>query len=285
MRELSSALRAHLDSGATTLCWCWRLTRNDGEVLGFTDHDRNVSFDGVTYEAASGFTASEIHESVGLNVDNLDVSGAIRSDRLSADDLTAGMFDDAGVAIFRVNWSDPDQRVLVRAGSLGEVRRAGQAFTAEVRGLAHYLQQPSGRLFQYGCDADLGDVRCGVDVNSPAYMASGTVSELISSRVFVVSGIEAYGDGWFRHGKVKFTSGANAGREIEIKRHDDNGSGARIELWQSPSRPVTTGEGVTLSAGCDRTLATCRTKFANVVNYRGFPHMPGNDFLARIGGR
>lgn len=144
MKELPAGLQEHLDTGATTLCWCWRLTRADGTKLGFTDHDRDVAFDGTTFEAAAGFSASEIRDSVGLSVDNLEVTSALSSERLSEADLAAGRYDDARVEIFRVNWGEPEQRILMRAGSLGEVRRAGEAFTAEVRGLAHYLQQPKG---------------------------------------------------------------------------------------------------------------------------------------------
>jgi len=175
MKQLDDALAAHLQSGATTLCWCWRLTRRDGTKLGFTDHDCDLIFDDTTFEAASGFTASEIRDQVGLSVDNLEVTGALISDGLSETALAAGDFDDAAIEIFRVNWQDTTQRILMRAGSLGEVRRTGTAFSAEVRGLAHYLQQPKGRLFQYTCDADLGDTRCSVDLSSPTYRAAGTV--------------------------------------------------------------------------------------------------------------
>jgi uncharacterized phage protein (TIGR02218 family) len=90
VKQLSEDLQAHLDSGATTLCWCWRLTRRDETRLGFTDHDRDLTFDGTTFEAAAGFTASEMRDSVGLSVDNLEVSSALSSDRLSEADLAAG---------------------------------------------------------------------------------------------------------------------------------------------------------------------------------------------------
>ena len=56
MKQLSPSLQSHLDTGATTLAWCWRVTRGDGAVLGFTDHDRDLTFDGTTFEAATGFT-------------------------------------------------------------------------------------------------------------------------------------------------------------------------------------------------------------------------------------
>ena len=130
MKALPAGLQAHLDSGATTLAWCWRLTRRDGRKLGFTDHDVPLAFDGTVFEAASGFTASELKDGVGLSVDNLDVSSALRSDSLNEADLAAGRFDDARVEIFRVNWRDVTQRVLMRSGSIGDVKRAGAAFTA-----------------------------------------------------------------------------------------------------------------------------------------------------------
>src|SRR5262245_2450005 len=139
MKLLPPALQTHLDSGATTLAWCWRLTRRDGSVMGFTDHDRDLVFDATTFAAATGFTASEIKDAVGLAVDNLEVESALSAASLKEDDLAAGLYDDAAIEIWRVNWAHPDQRVLMRSGSIGEVRRAGPAFTAEVRGLAHYL--------------------------------------------------------------------------------------------------------------------------------------------------
>lgn len=280
MRDLPPALAASLASGATTLCWCWRITPRIGPPLGFTDHDRDLTFDGTTFEAASGFTATEIRESVGLAVDNLDVESALASDRLSETRLAAGDFDDAAVEIFRVDWIDTTARVLVRRGSIGEVRRSGSAFTAEIRGLAHYLQQPKGRVFQYGCDAELGDARCGIDLASPLYRASATVLEPLGDRLLAASGLGAFADGWFTRGLVTFSAGANAGRAIEVKRHVKRTADALIELWQPPGEPIAAGDAFLVTAGCDKQFATCRARFANATNYRGFPHMPGNDALA-----
>ncbi len=218
MKLLPTPLQTHLDSGATTLAWCWRVTRRDGTVLGFTDHDRDLAFDGTMFAAATGFTATEIKDAVGLAVDNLEVESALRSDSLNEDDLAAGLYDDAGIEIWRVNWQDTSQRVLMRSGSIGEVRRAGAAFAAEVRGLAHYLQQPKGRLFQYGCDADLGDARCTVDLTDPAFKGTGTVIVASSLRRFTADGLDAFPGDWFARGLLTFTSGANAGRSQEVRR-------------------------------------------------------------------
>ena len=279
MKSLSPAFQAHLDSGTTTLCWCWRVTRRTGEKLGFTDHDRDLVFDGTTFEAATGFTASDIRSSVGLSVDDLEVESALVSSRLSESALSAGDFDAATVEIFRVNWGDPAQHVLMRQGSLGEVRRTGTSFTAEVRGLAHHLQQPKGRLFQYACDAELGDARCGINRISHANRGAGAITTVEGDRTFVVSGIASFAAGWFTRGLLTMIAGANTGRASEVKRHSVERGVVRIELWQALGVLPLAGDTFTVTAGCDKQLATCRDKFANAPNYRGFPHMPGNDFL------
>jgi uncharacterized phage protein (TIGR02218 family) len=279
MRDIPPALAAHLASGVTTLAWCWKLTTRGGAVMGFTDHDRDIAFDGVTYEASSGFGGSEIESSLGLAVDNLDVAGALSSARIGEAELLAGDFDDAEIEIFAVNWQAPEERVLLRKGSLGEVVRGGTGFTAEVRGLQHRMNQPQGRIFQFGCDAELGDQRCGVDLSGPAFRGAGTVAASEEHRRLEVSGLEAFADRWFERGKLVWTSGANAGRSGEVKAHRTGPASITIELWQAVAFPVAVGDAFAVTAGCDKQFATCREKFANAANFRGFPHMPGNDFV------
>ena len=279
MKTLPAGLQAHLDTGATTLAWCWRLMRSDAAIFGFTDHDRDIAFDSTTFEAASGFTSSDIRQSVGLSVDNLDVTGALRSDRLNEADLAGGLFDGAGVEIWRVNWAAPEQRLLMMSGSIGEVKRGEAAFTAELRGLAHYLDQQQGRTFQYACDATLGDARCGIDLSGPAYQGAGTVTAASSAYQFAASGLDAFADGWFAGGLVTWTGGGNADRRMEVKRFANAGGAAEIELWRSMASPVMPGDGFTVTAGCDKTFPACEAKFANQLNFRGFPHMPGNSYV------
>ena len=93
MKPVSTALASHLAGEVTTLATCWRLDRIDGWVRGFTDHDRNLVIDGVTYVAATGFLPSAIKSGSDLSVDNLDVDGFLDDDALKAEDLTAGLFD------------------------------------------------------------------------------------------------------------------------------------------------------------------------------------------------
>ena len=279
MRTLPTGLREHLDSGATTLCRCWRLETRAGEVMGFTDHDRDLVFDGVAYEAESGFTATEMDSSLGLSVDNLEAAGALSSSRLSEPRLAAGDFDDATIDVWLVNWQDVGQRVLLRRGNLGEVTRGPSAFTAELRGLAHALNQPQGRIFQFGCDAVLGDGRCGVDLDDPAFSVVATVLQAEEDRRLVVAGAESFAGGWFARGRAEMLSGTNAGRTSEIKFHREAASGTFIELWQPMAMAIAAGDLVRLRAGCDKQFATCREKFANGISFRGFPHIPGDDVV------
>lgn len=282
MKILPAGMDAHLASGTTTLCWCWRLTRNDGVTFGFTDHDKALIFDGTTFEASAGFVASDIKDGIGLSVDNLEISGALTSAALTDEELSAGRYDDARVEIFRVNWQIVAQRVLMRSGSLGEVRRSGTAFSAEVRGLQHYLQQPKGRLYQYTCDADLGDARCGIDLSSATYRGMATIVSVLSPRRFTVSGLDTYTHDFFTRGLVSFTTGPATGTAIEIKSHAKTASVTTIELWTEAEGPPQIGNAIVVTAGCDKRIETCRARFANAINFRGFPAMPGNEYLTKI---
>ena len=285
MRELPAGLQQHLDQGATTLCWCWKLIDNTGRALGFTDHDQTLEFDGVVFEASSGFTGTEIQSSLGLNIDNLDAKGALRSDRLREDDLQAGRYDNAVVEIWLVNWRELSQRLLMRKGNIGEITRDLQVFTAEIRGLAHHLHQPKGRIYQFGCDASLGDARCAVDLSSSVYRAAATVGEVESSQRFTVSGLDDFEEDWFARGRLQWTSGSNSGRAMEVRSHRLQGSAVVLQLWQAMSSPVIEGDAFVLTAGCDKQFSTCKSKFANALNFRGFPHMPGNDFVLSYASR
>src|SRR4051794_37281630 len=278
MRPIPSALQAKLDSGVTTLARCWKLTRRDGVVMGFTDHDRDLMIDGVSCRAGTGFAASEAVSRFDLSVDGAEISGALADDSLTDADLAAGRYDAALVETWLVDWSEPSLKVLTARGTLGEVRREGQAFVAELRGLADLLSQESGRLYTARCGADLGDARCKVDLTNPALRGSGTVSGVEGTSIFVASGIDGFADGWFSLGRLIWTSGANNGLAIEIKQHRFAGH-ARLTLWQAMPETIAIGDAFTVTAGCDKSFATCRARFANTDNFRGFPQIPGNDFL------
>ncbi|MBK3396416.1 DUF2163 domain-containing protein [Methylobacterium ajmalii] len=278
MKILSPSLAASLASGVTTLCQCWIVTRTDGLRLGFTDHDEDLVVDGVTCSAESGATGTAVEQGTGLSADNLEIVGALTSGRLAESELARGLFDGAAVAVWRVDWASPDDRVLILSGTVGEVSRGPTAFTAEVRGLADRLNQPRGRVYQRSCDALLGDARCGVDAGAAAIRGAGTVATVRSARSVTASGLAAYVSRWFEAGRLVWTSGANAGAAVEVRAHGLAGGLASLDLWEPMPAPISPGDTFQVVAGCDKSLASCRDKFANVLNFRGFPDLPGNDY-------
>ena len=279
MRTIPPALQAKLDTGVTTLARCWLVTRRDGGRKGFTDHDADLTVAGTLCRAGTGLTASEATARLGLQVDGSEIAGALADDALAEADLAAGRYDAAAIEVHLVDWSEPSLSVLLAKGALGEVRREGNAFAAEFRSLSARLNEESGRLYTATCAADLGDARCTVDLANPAFRGSGTVAALAGAAAFHAAGLDAFADGWFTEGKLSFTAGANAGFAVEVKTHRVSLDGVLIALWQRPPEPLAPGDAFTVTAGCDKRFATCRDRFANAVNFRGFPAIPGNDFV------
>lgn len=278
MRAVDPLLAAHLASGATTLATCWKIIRKDGVTLGFTDHDRPLAFGGASFEPQSGADGAAIESSADLSVDNSEIEGALVSDALSAEDLAAGRYDDAAVEIWRVNWTDPAQRLLLKRGTIGEAVREGERFKAEIRGAGHALDRTVGRLYQRQCDATLGDARCGVNAAAPAFAGAGVVAAILDDQRFLASGLSAFASGWFTQGALTWTGGANAGAKGAVKSHHRGAAGDALSLWAPTGRALAVGDAFTLVAGCDKRSETCKAKFANLINFRGFPLMPGNDF-------
>ena len=202
MRNLTSNLQSHLGQSVTTLCWLWRITRSDGNVFGFTDHDRNLEVDGIHYEASSSLVPSEVDSRLGFSIDNGAVQGALTSERISSADIKTGLYENAMIESFRVNWKDTTQIIAMAKGRLGSIRQKGEAFEAEWTGESILLDRSVGRVFSKLCDAEFGDERCGLKA-------------------------------------ADFPDGTS----------------------------------------CPRTLTACRDQFDNVLNYRGFPYLLGDDAL------
>lgn len=281
MRDIPSALQAKLDSGVTTLAHCWKLTRRDGAVKGFTDHDRDLVVADITYRAGTGFTSSEATSRFDLSVDGAEIAGALADDALSEHDLAAGQYDAAQVESYLVDWSDTSLYVLTARGTLGEVKREGQAFSAELRGVADALSQECGRLYTARCSADLGDARCQFDLVAAGLQGEGGVVSSESTSTIIASGLDGFDEGIFTGGRLTWTSGANASLSVEIKENRIVAGHARLSLWQAMPEAIANGDTFTIAAGCDKQFATCRDRFYNIANYRGFPHIPGNDYVVR----
>jgi uncharacterized phage protein (TIGR02218 family) len=283
-----------LASRATTLALCWRVTRRDDALVLGTEHDQDLMIASGplagTYAARAGITGSSIRSSSDLSVDNLSVDGAISQDLslldLTAADIEAGLFDDAAVVLFMVDWQAPsDGQVVLRTGNLGNIERTSEGmYRAELRGLTQRLRQVVVRTYSASCDAELGDSRCGVSL--AALTASGTVTAVTSRRRFNATltggGTPTAGD--FVGGLLTFTSGANDGFSMEVKRDAVDDVLGRLELFELMPAEVEIGDTFTVTPGCDKTLATCRDRFSNILNFRGHGALiPGRTKIIQYG--
>lgn len=273
MKTQSTALALHRAGGATTLAYCWKITRLDGVVFGFTSVDMDLIFAGQLYLAATGFTPSAMQQSADLSVPNLEVTGMLDSASITESDLLAGRWDGAAVEIFEVNYRDLSMgRMILRTGTIGNVSSGRVAFHAELRGLTQQLQQPVGSVYAAACDATFGDARCGI--NAIALQVAGTVSAVTSRRVFSTA-LGQVAD-YFGAGFILWNTGQNAGLKMEVR--DFTGGG--FALAQQMPFDISVGDTFTATPGCrHRRTEDCGAKWSNVVNFRGFPDLPQNDVV------
>ncbi|SNS16796.1 phage conserved hypothetical protein BR0599 [Sphingomonas laterariae] len=268
-------MTAWLQPELTTVALCWRLERRDGVALGFTAHDRDLTINGLVYRAAPGMLPSSISLSDGLEIDTLDISGALTSDAICSDDLATGRWDGAKVWLFAADWKNPgDETLPLARGELGEVAVRDGAFTAELAGPTAVLEQPVVEYSSPECRAELGDRRCRVDMVARRRMVP--LVEVVDSVTYRC----ATGGGDHGYGRLRWIDGPNAGLTSAILASD----GDRLILREAPPGMVSAGTIVEISEGCDKSLATCAARFANAANFRGEPHLPGNDLLTRYPG-
>lgn len=255
----------------TTLAFCWRIERHDGVVLGFTSHDRDLTFDGLVYRATPGMVPSAIERRESLDPGNMDLSGALTSSLITETDLLSGRWDGARLRVTAVNWADPgDSPLFLLRGELGSVESDGRSFTAELRGPATLLDAAVNEDTSPECRAELGDQRCRVDMS-----ARRTLARVVSFDGMVLTVDRPAGDCGF--GSLRWLDGANAGLMSAIIA----ASGAIVTLREPPPFVPGAGVMVALTEGCDKRFATCVERFANAENFRGEPHLPGNDLLVR----
>lgn len=272
----------------TTVARCWQIRRRDGMTLGFTDHDQTLSFAGQQFRPDSGMTARAVVQATGLSIDNTEAEGALSDAAISERDLLAGRWDGAQLQMWEVDWTDTASRRLVFGGQLGEVARSNGAFRAELRGLSEPLNAPLGRVYHPRCSAELGDAACGVDLTADNMRVGATILTAAEGRIFRFASFPAFEPGWFERGILTMASGEAASLFGRIKNDLAHPDGSReIELWSGLGIAPRTGDRADLMAGCDKRGETCRLKFANMVNFRGFPHLPSEDWLIapQIGGR
>lgn len=284
MKTIPSGMQTDLNNGATTHCFCWKLTRTDSTVMGFTDHDKDITISGVTYYAATGFTASAIKNTNTLAVDDSQADGALSSSAITEADIDAKKYDFAEVSIYRVDWSNPTVNNLeIFTGYLGTLTRGRASFSTEIRSIAQALNQPTGSVYTKTCRVDLFSAACGLSVGSISngILTGKAVAAVFSRRMFSCTDgtLITLKSNFYTGGLLTWTSGSNSGAAIEVKSHQllMNGAIAWIELWESMPYAIVGGDEFSIRVGCDKSVETCLAKFNNVINFQGFPRMPGQD--------
>lgn len=276
---MQEALLKHLKTGATTVCRAWLVQRTDGVNLGFTDHDDDLTFDGNFYSAETGLTAQNIEKNLGMSIDNTEVIGALSDASINENDIMAGRYDGAEVVEYLVNWKNVEERSILFRGTFGDLSRKQGAFRVELRGLSAALNIQRGRIYHPECSAALGDSECKVDLSNSGFTTTVDLIKAEGCRFLYVPQLPEFSDNWFRHGQVKIKNGVGYGQIGRI-RSDIRLEGYRkIELWQGIGQLPKAGDEIELVAGCDKRASICRTKFDNFLNFRGFPHIPGEDWL------
>jgi uncharacterized phage protein (TIGR02218 family) len=274
---MSAELKAHFALPVTTICHLIKMTRTDGEVLAVTpDHDQDLVFDGVTYKSAFGIIPSTAETSAAMNVDTMDARGALMALGVNEADIIAGLWDLCDVRVLRVNYSDLTQGCeKVKRFTFGEISIGRGTYSAEFRGITQKLQQTLGDVVTPACNANLFDTRCGIAETEGTWKFSGkAVTTATSQRAFTISTLAQAAD-FFTAGKVTFTTGLNVGLSMEIKQHS---SGGVFELQESMPYAISIGDQMTVWAGCrKRASEDCNTKFSNIIRFRGFPSLPGQD--------
>lgn len=264
-----------LNKEAASVAFCWRLDRRDGAGLGLTSHDLPLIVDGIRYEPAPGITPAAIRAELGLEPRSSEIHGSLSSEAISEADIAAGRWDGAWLELFAVDWENPEEEKLeLLAGELGQVASKDDAFEVDLLGVAAGLERPVGPVTSPDCRAELGDPRCRVD------LANRRIRAIVTSASGHVIHLDQPVDDRFRFGKIRFLGGAANGEQRTILEVGDH----QLLLRSAPAGEVEAGTAVEIVEGCAKMLATCAGRFGNAANFRGEPHLPGNDLLTRYPG-
>jgi uncharacterized phage protein (TIGR02218 family) len=275
VRTIPPALSAALASDTLTLAVLTTLTRADGKIVRMAGHDRDIMIDGVTWHAAASADPGHVERPGGLAAASSGLTGALTSDAVSDADLKAGRWLGARVELAVTDWTAPDAILPVWTGTIASTIQRDGAFELELEGLEAGLDAMIGRRFMRQCDARLGDSRCGVSLQDPRYRGEATLLASHSDRSFTVTAPAGLLVERLERGSVCFSNGPLSGLRYRLASAAVTANGLTLALATPLPLPVEAGAALVLEIACDGALATCRDVFANAINHRGCPHMPG----------
>lgn len=270
MRTIPILVQQAFDSGAFAECTLWKITRRDGAIFRFTDWDRDLTFEGYVYDSALTYSKSADSTAAGLAPTNAEIMGFFNDDAITEDDLMAGLWDYAEIEIIKVNpFLIAEGEYAKVIGRMAQVTGEAPDFRAEFLALEKALDKNIGRVITASCPAVLGDAECTKDLTAFTY--TGTLDAVDTSGLVLTDAARTEANDLFKFGKITMTSGAASGFSQDIAGSTDAGV---ITLFGRLAFSVAAGDTYTIVAGCDKAEATCRDKFDNIVNHRGFPDTP-----------
>lgn len=271
MKTIDISLLNEYKKNASTLSTCMKIVRYDGLTFRVTDHDEEVTFNNEIYSPRNSYESSNINSSKDLSVDTLEISGVADPIFFNEADILAGRLDGSEFEFFRVNWLNPSHKDILRKGFLGSVTKTRSSIKLELRGLAQLLQQNIVESFNERCNADLFDSRC--KVLRASFTTSSVIDALLSNDIIICNALSLQSDGYYDFGYVEFITGLNAGLKKEVAVH----SGNQVTLLEGFPFSISIGDQIKVYAGCNKFHDTCKTKFNNLINFRGFAFIPGSD--------
>ena len=265
------------------LATCWQLERTDGTILRFTDHSQELHIGGHLFTPTSGFSSSAKQKSSKLQPTNFEARGAIASESLVYEDLRAGKYRDAKITEYVVDWMYPWADAVVTAQYwIDTLTYNGEAWEAQVSSISERFKKPLGIVLSRNCRHTLGDSICRVDLEATGNYENFAVVTSVGSDPLVdfsASAVSSTSDDYWKYGLVIWLTGENSGLEVEVRGYTD--SGRVFQLRMPMPIAVSVGDVFNVTVGCDKLLQTCLDKFDNVINFGGFPAIPGNDAIVQ----
>ena len=308
MKE-NNSVAGTVDNMVTNFVMCCKLELTDKTVMAFTNCTEDLSIDKRLYKSSTFISATGAESTNNLSVDNLDISGILNSEEIKEQDLLKGRFDSADIEVFMTNVKNTSEKNIIMKGTIGEIKIDSGRFVAEVRSLTQKLQCKIGELYSSNCRASFGDGRCKVKLSEYTYYGKvETVDKKQNRQIFTAKLVKGklkfnlfsggllykrlnekkpfidtvidFKDpkiiktsGYFDLGLIAWTSGSNNKLKMAIKsQHED-----QFILSLPMGESIKVDDEFKVVAGCDKTFFTCCNRFKNSINFRGEPHVPGND--------
>jgi uncharacterized phage protein (TIGR02218 family) len=251
----------------------WRVLRRDGIALGFITHDHDLWFDGVLHRSTPGMVPSSIRRSAGFEADSAEVEGTLTHDSIAAADLSGGRFDGARVLIGLVDWETLERHILYR-GEIGSVLEEAGKFSAELQSRKLELQRdPIPRTSPF-CRALFCGPGCTLSAVPFTHEAKVTAVDTVENSIMLDTEVDPAA---LVGGTLRWLDGPHAGSTMEVVA----ATGTHLVVDTPLQSGIVAGQRLIVREGCDHTLETCSSRFANAINFQGEPFLPGNDQIYR----